>query len=856
MYKPRFTGKKKKSKAVKHKIKNNAPSTEALADEILDEGQAFNGEIFNEETAIDNQAYVEDKEVIEEIVEEDFDEETDREIAEDEPYQEELEEELVEDEISEDEESRPSIPTFFDTVYLNEDGEPVFSSSEQTVTVDQTDDGTEEDEEDNQEDCDEECEEDPFNALMYSLIAGENLSQSDEEIIVEYIKEEFIDDEPCDDEIVDDEPTKDASCKDEVQECEVFEDKVLPSNFLEDEGDVEEGFYEVNSDLIQSPSDESNGVEDEVEEEDLASFVYEEKDSQEAERIEETVEEEKLKDEEDEIFGDVEEIVEEEELEFVPFVVKGVEEAVEEEFSQSFTPIEEPFDEKVEEVREDVQDEYLFTDNELEEEGEIEEDDPNDYIDGQKSFYEQINEEIYEESAEDSSADTDMFSDTSCNIAKIKVIGVGGAGSNAVNRMIELGVNNSEFVAVNTDKQALMLSLCDNKNRIQIGPNATKGLGAGADPVIGEAAAEESKAQLEKQVEGVDLLFIAAGMGGGTGTGAAPVVAKIAKEKGCVTVAVVTRPFHFEGKKREANAKKGIANLAKYVDTIIIIPNDRLLEALPADTPVVDALKYADDTLRQGICGIADLIATPSLINLDFADVRAVLKNQGLAHMGVGREKGENRVVEAVRQAVSSPLLETTIEGASGVILNVTGGKDLTMAQVTEAADRVQEIIDPAANIIFGMNINPDLQEEIIITLIATGFDKKPENEEAQASAKPFYAVNPVTAQKPVEEKTEEYMNIPSSTLNRGATTQYSQASASAQSEEVAYVSRTQSVSRESGFSGRFPSAAQRASSVETLEEKTYEEPVKTYETYDSKPQDEGKKGLPSFVKRLFGKKD
>ena len=332
----------------------------------------------------------------------------------------------------------------------------------------------------------------------------------------------------------------------------------------------------------------------------------------------------------------------------------------------------------------------------------------------------------YEEDTDYSAQDMNQ----EINVAKIKVIGVGGAGSNAVNRMIELGVDTAEFVAVNTDKQALMLSLCDEKNKIQIGANRTKGLGAGAEPTIGEESAEESKKALEDAVKGVDLLFIAAGMGGGTGTGAAPIVAKMAKEAGCVTVAVVTRPFHFEGKKRELNAKKGISNLAKYVDTIIIIPNDRLLEALPAETPFADALKYADDTLRQAICGIADLIATPSLINLDFADVRTILKNQGLAHMGVGKAKGENRVIEAVRQAVSSPLLETTIEGAHGIIINVTGGKDLSMQQVTEAAARVQEVIDPTANIIFGMNTNPDLQEEIIITIIATGFDKKVNEEQ------------------------------------------------------------------------------------------------------------------------------
>ena len=316
-----------------------------------------------------------------------------------------------------------------------------------------------------------------------------------------------------------------------------------------------------------------------------------------------------------------------------------------------------------------------------------------------------------------------FMEDSSLNVAKIMVCGVGGAGNNAVNRMIDLNVSTAAFVAINTDKQALMLSKCDMENRYQIGGTETKGLGAGADPDVGERAAEESRELIEDIVDGVDLLFIAAGMGGGTGTGAAPVIARIAREKGCVTVAVVTKPFGFEGRRRASNADRGITNLKKYVDTIIIIPNDKLMEALRPDTPIVDALRYADDTLRQGICGIADLIATPSLINLDFADVRTVIKDQGLAHMGIGRAKGDNRIMEAVREAVSSPLLETTIEGARGIILNVTGGTDLTIRQVNDAARQVQDIIDPSANIIFGMNINEKLQEEVIITLIATGFD-------------------------------------------------------------------------------------------------------------------------------------
>ncbi|MBE5743689.1 MAG: cell division protein FtsZ [Clostridiales bacterium] len=317
-----------------------------------------------------------------------------------------------------------------------------------------------------------------------------------------------------------------------------------------------------------------------------------------------------------------------------------------------------------------------------------------------------------------------MFDETMINhVCKIKVIGVGGGGNNAVNRMIDAGIQSAEFVAVNTDVQALMHSKADPQNRIQIGKELTEGLGAGSYPEVGEKAAEESRAELEKIVEGVNLLFITAGMGGGTGTGAAPVIAKIAKEKGCVTVAVVTKPFAFEGKKREENAKKGIANLAKFVDTLIVIPNDKLLDSLPKNTPMEEALRRADDNLKHAICGISDLITVPALINLDFADVRTIIKGQGLAHMGIGRARGENRIVEAVRQAVSSPMLETTIEGARGIILNITGGEgDLSIGDVSEAANLIHGVIDYSANLIFGANTIPELKDEVVITIIATGF--------------------------------------------------------------------------------------------------------------------------------------
>lgn len=318
-----------------------------------------------------------------------------------------------------------------------------------------------------------------------------------------------------------------------------------------------------------------------------------------------------------------------------------------------------------------------------------------------------------------------MFNDSAINTnisgkAKIKVIGVGGAGNNAINRMIEARINCAEYVVVNTDSQILALSPCENK--IQIGAQLTKGLGAGADPDVGRAAAEESKEILTEVIKGTDLLFITAGMGGGTGTGAAPVIAKIARDMKILTVAVVTEPFSFEGKKRMENTVKGLDNLKKYVDTLIVIPNDKIRTIADKNTTMVDALRIADEILKQGIKGLAELIVNPALINLDFADVRTILKDRGIAHLGVGVAKGENRILEAVRVAVNCPLLETTIEGAQGVILNVVGGNDLTFAEVADAAELVRSVVDAGANIIFGARIDPNVQEEVEITVIATGF--------------------------------------------------------------------------------------------------------------------------------------
>jgi cell division protein FtsZ len=304
--------------------------------------------------------------------------------------------------------------------------------------------------------------------------------------------------------------------------------------------------------------------------------------------------------------------------------------------------------------------------------------------------------------------------------ANIKVIGVGGGGNNAVNRMIEAGVDGVEFIAVNTDGQALNQSKAHST--IQIGTSLTRGLGAGANPEVGRKAVEESQQEIEDVLAGADMVFVTAGMGGGTGTGAAPAIAQIAKRLGCLTIGVVTRPFKFEGRKRAINADSGIVAMRSAVDTLIIIPNDRLLDIISKKTPMLEAFREADNVLLRGVQGISDLIAVPGLINLDFADVKTVMSHKGTALMGIGISSGERRAAEAAHKAINSPLLETSISGARGVIMNITGGRNMSLYEVQEAADIISSTTHEDLNMIFGSVINEELKDEIIVTVIATGF--------------------------------------------------------------------------------------------------------------------------------------
>ena len=317
-----------------------------------------------------------------------------------------------------------------------------------------------------------------------------------------------------------------------------------------------------------------------------------------------------------------------------------------------------------------------------------------------------------------------QFEVSESNLQEIKVIGVGGGGCNAINRMIEAGMQGVTFIAVNTDKQALARNRAETK--VQIGEKLTKGLGAGGNPEVGQKSAEENLEDLQKFISGSDMVFITCGMGGGTGTGAAPIIAKIAKDMGILTVGVVTKPFRFEGKKRGEHAELGIKFLKKYVDSLVVVPNDKLLETVQEQTSLLEAFSLADDVLRQGVQGISDIIVDDALINLDFADVTTIMKDRGIVHMGVGRGSGENKLDDAVSNAINSPLLETKISGARAVLINITGGRGLTMYDVDRVASRIEEEADDNAIIILGTSIKEEMQDEIAITVIAAGFEKPP----------------------------------------------------------------------------------------------------------------------------------
>ena len=349
-----------------------------------------------------------------------------------------------------------------------------------------------------------------------------------------------------------------------------------------------------------------------------------------------------------------------------------------------------------------------------------------------------------------------MSSQSGNFLAVIKVVGVGGAGTNAVSRMVDAGVTGVEFVAVNTDAQSLQMGDADVK--IHIGSQATRGLGAGADPAVGQAAAQESRDELKESLKGADMIFITAGEGGGTGTGAAPIIAELAKDElGALTVGVVTKPFGFEGRLRSERAEVGTQELREHVDTLIVIENDRLLQVVEKKTSVVEAFRMADDVLRQGVQGITDLITVPGLVNLDFADVRTIMSDAGSALMGIGVASGENRAAEAARTAVSSPLLETSIEGATGILLNVSGPTDVGLFEVNEAAEVVTGAADQNANVIFGAVIDDSLREEVRVTVIATGFGERRRRRRRESSV--GEAPVPATAQ-PFDER--DVLDVPS----------------------------------------------------------------------------------------------
>ena len=456
------------------------------------------------------------------------------------------------------------------------------------------------------------------------------------------------------------------------------------------------------------------------------------------------------------------------------------------------------------------------------------------------------------------------YSDIVSNgIPKIRVIGVGGAGNNAVNRMIEANITSAEYIAVNTDAQVLLCNRAATK--IQIGVKRTRGLGAGAEPEVGREAAEESKDQLARAIDGTDLLFITAGMGGGTGTGAAPVIAKIAKDKHILTVAVVTKPFAFEGRRKMDNAAKGINDLRKYVDTLVIIPNEKIREVVDRSATVNEAFSIADDVLRQGIRGIADLIVTPGLINCDFADVRTVLEGRGLAHMGVGVAKGENRIIEAVKLAVNSPLLETTIEGATGIIVNGVGGPDRTLDEVGTAMGLIHGVVDYNAIIIPGACVDPKIQDEVEVTVIATGFPEADEillentrREMAQEAGRPVipqHNFDPQEAQNLLYNQSRGYAPQPNPYEPRDAYPQngYGQTSPYAQPAPYGqpYAPQPQAPQPQAPQPG-YPQQSPYAQPAPYPPQ--YPAPARAEQVPDA-PDDDDDSHLPPFVKKLLGKK-
>lgn len=355
--------------------------------------------------------------------------------------------------------------------------------------------------------------------------------------------------------------------------------------------------------------------------------------------------------------------------------------------------------------------------------------------------------------------------------ATIKVVGVGGAGGSAVNRMKDAGLAGVQFIAINTDAQALHNSRADVK--IHIGRETTRGLGAGADPAVGQASAEESRDEIRKALEGADMVFVTIGAGGGTGSGAGHVVANIARELGILVVGVSTKPFSFEGEKRRANADWAVAQLGRQVDTLITIPNDRLLQTIDRRTPLLETFKIADDVLRQGVQGISELITEHGLINLDFADVKAIMANAGSALMGIGRASGEDRAAKAAQQAIESPLIEVSIDGAKGVLFNVTGGYDMSMSEIQEAAEIITAAVSPDANIIFGATLKPEIEDELIITVIATGFDSEYFHEQ-QPATPPSFGTTMTPAAGVSDEVTDEEIKQVDMDLNNDHAAQVS----------------------------------------------------------------------------------